>query len=88
MVGFDDGSVSHFPSTADLKLPVYGFTDEQYYREQNAQYEAEAQSIEQSFRRSPDKDDPIMRARHQKYMEYYKMIGTNDTNAHGILTKF
>jgi hypothetical protein len=63
----------HFPRARRiLELPVYRCTKEQYYREQNVQYEAEAQSIEQSFQRMPDKDDPVMRARHREYMEYYK----------------
>jgi hypothetical protein len=63
----------HFPRARRiLELPVYRCTEKQYYREQNAQYEAEAQSIEQSFQHTPDKDDPVMRARHREYMEYYK----------------
>ena len=41
-----------------LELPVYRCTEEQYYREQNARYEAEAQSLEQFMRRMPDIDDP------------------------------
>jgi hypothetical protein len=41
-----------------LELPVYRCTEEQYYRDQNARYEAEAQSLEQFMRRMPDIDDP------------------------------
>jgi hypothetical protein len=56
-----------------LELPVYRCTEEQYYREQNARYEAEAQSLGQQFmRRMPDIDDPVMRTRHLQYMEAFK----------------
>ena len=55
-----------------LELPVYRCTEEQYYREQNARYEAEAQSLEPFMRRMPDIDDPVMRTRHLQYMEAFK----------------